>query len=156
MQILQHTDIRDCSFQNLQLPYPAFYMHFGQQAGIEIQGLNGEPEYMDGAFTVAQWEGTSPARRRKLQSKLIADGYTLVHLVGEEIAHRADVSGSGTVAPHWRRGHWREQAHGERMSLRKRILIKPTLVNSRDVSDPLQVQGHVYKPSGGTAASPLA
>lgn len=264
VQMLQNTDIRDCSFQNLQLPYPAFYMHFGRLAGIEIQGPTGEPEYIDGAFiahaqdendqflkfalsrvdqsgvrirrplhytslpadamrlpvqqaidvgveyffdgssqsslpgwvsdfweerrrtagkaaiaalplivnglfylenpprphrvalgaatpaeVVAQWERTSSARRRKLQSKLTADGYTLVHLVGEEIAHRGNGSGSGTVAPHWRRGHWREQAHGEGLSLRKRILIKPVLVNARSASHPMDVPGHVYKTGKG-------
>jgi hypothetical protein len=265
VQMLQHTDIRDCSVQNLLLPYPALYMHFGRAAGIEVEGSNGELEYIDGALIahakdesmevlklalsgvdrsgarvrrtmhytslpaeamrlpvqqaidagveyfldgpprrsdvpewvqdfwedrrrhagkaaiaalplivnglfylenpprphrvalgaatpaelVAQWEGTVPARRRKLQAKLTADGYTLVHLVGEEIAHRADGSGSGTVAPHWRRGHWREQAHGPKMSLRKRILIKPVLVNGHGEAHPLDVPGHVYKTGKG-------
>ncbi len=32
------------------------------------------------------------------------------------------------MPPHWRRGHWRMQPHGERNTLRKRILIKPVLV----------------------------
>ncbi len=31
--------------------------------------------------------------------------------------------------PHWRRGHWKTHAHGPGRSLRKRILIKPVLVN---------------------------
>jgi hypothetical protein len=31
--------------------------------------------------------------------------------------------------PHWRRGHWKMQAHGPQRSLRKRIFIRPTLVN---------------------------
>ncbi len=33
------------------------------------------------------------------------------------------------VRPHWRRGHWKMHAHGPGLSLRKRILIKPVLVN---------------------------
>jgi hypothetical protein len=34
----------------------------------------------------------------------------------------------GEVAPHWRRGHLRMQAHGPQFSLRKLIFIAPTLV----------------------------
>jgi hypothetical protein len=93
---------------------------------------------------VGLWERTPPDRRRKLQSRLNADGYTLVHLVGVEVEHSSTHIGDRTVTPHWRRGHWREQAHGPRLSLRKRILIKPMLVNGRDVCNPLEVQGHIY------------
>lgn len=263
VQMLQHTDIRDCSFQNLQLPFPALYMHFGRQAGITLEAPTGEPEYIDGALiahaksdtaeflrvalscvedsgdrarrtmayvalhteamrlpvlegiqagveyffdgradgvagwvndfweerrrhagkaalaalplivnglfylenpprphrvalgattpkeVVAQWERTPADRRRKLHSKLNADGYTLVHLVGEEIKHTGSGVGDSTVATHWRRGHWREQAHGPRMSLRKRILIKPVLVNGHGETHPLDVPGHVYKTGKG-------
>lgn len=273
VHMLQHTDIRDCSFRNLQLPYPAFYLYFGRQAGLKTVGSNGEPQHIDGAL-VAQarangvqilrfattsidelgrrvtlpghylglreqemqlpvenaisaaleyfvngemhasfpecpwapafwteqrerassvlmaamplivnalfylenpprphrttlgsgiphdlldhWERTPSDRRRKLNSKLNAEGYTLVHLVGEEIAHSPGSGVAGTVVPHWRRGHWREQAHGPRQSLRKRILIRPTLVNGREVTDPLQVQGHVYRAAGDESPPPLA
>jgi len=92
----------------------------------------------------ALWERTPSDRRRKLQSKLNAEGYTLVHLVSEELEFRGPGGGDGTIKPHWRRGHWREQAYGPRFSFRKRILIKPMLVNGRDVCSPLEVQGHIY------------
>lgn len=40
-------------------------------------------------------------------------------------------AGAGrTVAAHWRRGHYRMQAHGPRMGLRKLILLRPVLVNA--------------------------
>jgi len=32
------------------------------------------------------------------------------------------------VKPHWRRGHWRMQAHGHQFSLRKRLFVKPLMV----------------------------
>jgi len=38
--------------------------------------------------------------------------------------------GSGEVAPHWRRGHLRMQAHGPQFSLRKLIFIAPTLIRA--------------------------
>lgn len=262
VNMLQQTDIRDCSLRNLQLPYPAFYMRFGPQPALKTAGANGAPEYIDGVLVargtssqgqllrlattalgetgvrvmrpghyldlrddemqlpvqgaieaalqrfvgpepaampespwlpafwaeqrrlansaimaamplivnglfylenpprshrmslgsgipqemVGLWERTPVNRRRRLQSKLSADGYALVHLVGEEIAHSPNQVGDGTVIAHWRRGHWREQAHGPRLSLRKRILIKPTLVNGRE-ADPLEVRGHIYRTS---------
>lgn len=31
---------------------------------------------------------------------------------------------------HWRRGHWRDQRHGEALQLRKRLWIQPTIVNA--------------------------
>lgn len=269
VEMLQETDVRQCTLQNLQLPYPAFYMHFGRQAELKVVGAGGDTEYIDGVLVahaqgdgiqllkfattsidesgrrvtlpghflslddagmqlpvhaaidaaverfvdagvspgefpsaeafwiclrqraadalkvalplivnglfylenpprpprkvpgagtpdglVARWERTPADRRRKLNSKLSAEGYTMVHLVGEEIAHSSNQGGGGTVAPHWRRGHWREQAYGQRLSLRKRILIRPTLVNGHDVADPLKVKGHVYKPPREPGPSP--
>lgn len=35
-----------------------------------------------------------------------------------------------SVSPHWRRGHWRMQAHGPKNGLRKRILVPPVLVRA--------------------------
>lgn len=271
VEMLQETDVRQCTLQNLQLPYPAFYMHFGRQAELKVVGAGGDTEYIDGVLVahaqgdgiqilrfattsidesgrrvtlpghflslgdgelqlpvhdamdaavksfaaeagaspgefpsaeafwiclrqraadalkvalplivnglfylenpprpprkvpgagtpdglVARWERTPANRRRKLNSKLSAEGYTLVHLVGEEIALSSTQGGGGTVAPHWRRGHWREQAYGQRLSLRKRILIRPTLVNGHDLADPLKVKGHVYKlPEPGPSPQP--
>ena len=39
-----------------------------------------------------------------------------------------------TVSPHWRRGHFRWQAHGPRASLRKVMFIMPTLVRGKDLT----------------------
>lgn len=271
VHMLQHTDIRDCSLQNLQLPYPALYLHFGREAGLKTTGLNGESHYVDGALVAHaqptgpqvlrfaltsidesgnritlpghyldlrehelqlpvecaiqsavasfvnggidepvpecpwapafwteqrelasrvllaamplivnalfylenpprphrttlgagtpvdvqhQWERTPSNRRRKLESTLNAEGFTLVHLVGEEISRSLTQGLGGTVTPHWRKGHWREQAHGPRLTLRKRVLIRPTLVNGHEVADPLQVKGHVYRAPRDPGPSP--
>jgi len=48
--------------------------------------------------------------------------------------HERKDAGEGSDAedqrrPHWRRGHWKMHAHGPGRALRKRILIKPVLVN---------------------------
>jgi hypothetical protein len=41
-----------------------------------------------------------------------------------------NVSGGWTVAPHWRRGHWRAQACGPGRAERKRVAIPAVLVNA--------------------------
>lgn len=53
--------------------------------------------------------------------------------------HHSRIEGSGgeasepsgrQMSPHWRRGHWRMQAHGEGKALRKRVFIAPVLVRA--------------------------
>lgn len=42
-----------------------------------------------------------------------------------------DATGTGApVRPHWRRGHWAQQAHGPKFTERKLIFRRPVLVNS--------------------------
>lgn len=269
VDMLQQTDVRDCSLRDLQLPYPAFYMRFGPLANLKSVGAKGVPEYIDGVLVsfrkssggpvlvlgttsvdesgarvrepghclslqeeemrlpvyiavetalerlikavdpmpeapwmqvlwterhqrataailqvmplivnglfylenparpprvtlgagtpevvVDRWERTPSNRRRKLESTLNAEGFTLVHLVGEEISRGPTQGAGGTVTPHWRKGHWREQAHGPRLTLRKRVLIRPTLVNGHGVTDPMQVKGHVYRAPRDPGPSP--
>lgn len=45
---------------------------------------------------------------------------------------RAESAGGTHASPnvHWRRGHWRHQAHGPRNSLRKDIWIEPTIIGA--------------------------
>jgi hypothetical protein len=46
------------------------------------------------------------------------------------ITRHPDTDETGlVVAPHWRRGHWRNQACGPKMTLHKHIFIQPVLVN---------------------------
>lgn len=68
-------------------------------------------------------------------SKLESMGYLQVHRVGldfhrlaERGAHEQAVGTHGGPRPHWRRGHWRHQAHGPQMSLRKLLWIQPSRV----------------------------
>jgi hypothetical protein len=45
------------------------------------------------------------------------------------------------ISPHWRRGHWRNQPFGEKLSEKKLIWIKPTIVN-KEKGEP--IKGHIY------------
>lgn len=58
-QELRCTDIAEARIEQLQLPYPAFFMHFGPQEGIEINDdQRVTPEVFDGAFVWRLEDGT--------------------------------------------------------------------------------------------------
>jgi hypothetical protein len=52
-----------------------------------------------------------------------------------------DVGSGRSMIAHWRRGHWKMQAHGPQHSLRKRILIRPVFVNSQNFMGDLSQTG---------------
>lgn len=57
-------------------------------------------------------------------------------LVGPE-ALPDHLSGDGrSVSPHWRRGHFRHQAHGPKQALRKLIFVAPTLIAAEALTGP--------------------
>lgn len=60
-------------------------------------------------------------------SKLNAMGFRKVKRIGLEFDQAQEVA-SGHKAPHWRRGHWRNQPHGPQMALRRLAWIRPTRV----------------------------
>ncbi len=58
-----------------------------------------------------------------------AQEVTLYHREPGEVRTEGNGKGGWTVAPHWRRGHWRSQACGPGRSERRRIAIPSVLVN---------------------------
>jgi hypothetical protein len=99
-------------------------------------------------------EGTPPALLEKIDraakpkdvqramSKLTSKGYIKVHFCGKSLSKRTDVPTGQEVASHWRRGHWRNQPHGHRLTSRKLIWIMPVLVR-KDRQSP-EGPGRVY------------
>lgn len=84
----------------------------------------------------------NPKEVSRTTSKLASMGYTKIHFCGDVIQREYDSLPTGRELPsHWRSGHWRNQAYGERHSEHKLIWIKPTLVH-KDKGDPLS--GHIY------------
>lgn len=95
----------------------------------------------------AKWAAANPRQQLKQRSALSADGYTVVRLVGTEVAGQASGAPTGTSRKvHWRRGHWRQQPYGEHMALRRRTWIKPVLVGGSEA--PAELPGHRYVLSG--------
>lgn len=76
----------------------------------------------------AKASGEASKEAKRAASKLNALGYRRVYHVGQEFTASAERASHGQVGPHLRRGHWRAQAHGPQMTLRKVIWIRPTRV----------------------------
>ena len=95
------------------------------------------------------WEIDTPASMRvkltrgakeaaRTASKLKNMGFLQIHRVGLDFQHSVDAAASryheaGSDAlpsprPHWRRGHWRHQAHGPQHAQRKLLWVRPTRV----------------------------
>lgn len=79
---------------------------------------------------------------QKVISKLVSMGYTKLKVCGNSFEKKEVLSGNNEVRSHWRRGHWRQQAHGEHLEQRKLIWIRPTIVRKDKGSPEL---GHIYQ-----------
>ena len=93
--------------------------------------------------------GSTPKRRRTAMGQLAERGFfsartiTLQLNAPETTESQGDVTtpSSRELLPHWRRGHWRRQAHGAGNLDRRLIWIRPVLVRRDRGGD---VEGHVY------------
>ncbi len=63
----------------------------------------------------------------KLYDRYVVGPTSFADWAGE---HVNLLDAGGQLSPHWRRGHFRLQAHGPAQSLRKVMFIKPTIVRS--------------------------
>jgi len=113
--------------------------------------------YPDDVMTV--WPEETPASLKnkvehgkgkeavRAKSKLASMGYVPVHICGKNLIRQieaANIKNEGKLlSTHWRRGHWRNQVHGPKHSLRKLIWVMPTLVNSH-LSEDGPETGHLY------------
>lgn len=99
-------------------------------AELHGQQVNEQRTYSNASRT---FPGLGKRKRelRMAEVEQLYDRYIVGPLVLAEptLAHAGDEGGS-TVAPHWRRGHFRLQPHGPRASLRKVMFIAPTVVRA--------------------------
>ena len=93
------------------------------------------PEYTN-AFKDLQRRKSS-AKRAKADRRLqkLSDYVLIQAAPAHEKAFSADAAREGGIKPHWRRAHYRMQAHGPHMSLRKLIFITEMLVGAGDHGD---------------------
>lgn len=83
-----------------------------------------------------QLRSERPTERERTRAKLWSLGIIPVQVLGhvrDTAAKGASVTReSSSPRTHWRRGHWRAQAYGERLQQRKLIYIRPVLVKGSD------------------------
>lgn len=69
-------------------------------------------------------------------------GYSKISLIGNSFIKKISSNkNTSEIAPHWRRGHWRNQPFGKKLSDSKIVWIKPTIVN-KEQGEP--EKGHIY------------
>jgi len=100
------------------------YLKF-QPSDNELRWPEDAPERMVSQATSAK--GAKELERAK--SKLWSLGHVPIFHIGAEFGRVYRAPHAGPRA-HWRRGHWRRQAHGPQLSLRKLIFIYPVLVGA--------------------------
>lgn len=73
----------------------------------------------------------NPKMKKAALSKLESHGYRKIYLAGRAL-RQGPTDNPGrekrSIRSHWRRGHWKRQPHGPGKSLRKWVMIMPTLV----------------------------
>lgn len=77
---------------------------------------------------------SSAKKAKHLRKAAKVYDYILVQAPVGENREPGPGSGSRSVKPHWRRGHYRLQAHGPQSSLRKLVFIRPMLIGGDHVS----------------------
>jgi|GEM_PF-2175054 len=82
---------------------------------------------------------------RRAQNKLESLGYRRVYTCRHQSTASFEAVKTHEVGMHWRKGHWRNQAHGPGRNNRKLIWIEPVLVNVSD--EPLPGRVHMTKPT---------
>lgn len=82
---------------------------------------------------------------RNARNALMADGFTVVRMCGTKLGDQPGLEPLDNhrhgVRPHWRRGHWRMQPCGPKLSQVKRVWIRPMLVGKGTGG---VIQGHHY------------
>ncbi|MEJ8846317.1 hypothetical protein [Variovorax rhizosphaerae] len=98
--------------------------------------LDDVPVQLDLAYSAAPrvFSGLGRRKRELRQAEIeqLYDRYVVgpTQIANWSGAHSEEIAGHSHLPAHWRRGHLRMQAHGPRSSLRKIMLIRPTLVRA--------------------------
>jgi len=81
----------------------------------------------------AEERGDQSTKKRS-EAKLLSHGHKRINFVGDKVASALQKGAGSEDSPktHWRRGHWRRQAHGPNYSQHKLIWIEPTLVGTEN------------------------
>ena len=87
-------------------------------------------------------KSSTPKEQLRNTSKLLAQGFTKIHLCDTRIDSATENETGREVRSHWRRGHWRRQPFGSGLSQLRLTWIRPTIVRA-DKGQPSH--GHIYE-----------
>ncbi|MCL1689482.1 hypothetical protein CMT57_06000 [Elizabethkingia anophelis] len=88
-------------------------------------------------------KATTKRKKEIVHSEILHNGFTKISYIGYRLRSSNTLFNlEKEVAPHWRRGHWRNQKFGENLNDSKLIWIMPTIVN-KERGEPQK--GHIYK-----------
>lgn len=85
---------------------------------------------------------TNPKQRDRVLSKAEAQGFRRIKFLGDSIQGTVAPGSGDEVSPHWRRGHWRNQAYGSERKQHRLVWIQPTIVKG-DQGPPVKGK-HLY------------
>ncbi|MDJ0450950.1 MULTISPECIES: hypothetical protein [Methylocystis] len=106
---------------------------------LSAEPQNSHAEWPDDApktLVDSATNATTAKRQKTAAGQLAETGFFAVHRVSlnrdspYQRENDPELAASQEVATHWRRGHWRRQAHGPNLVDRRLIWIRPTLVRS--------------------------
>lgn len=125
--IRRHMEARPALTQAMALVLNAMAFRKGYPSDMVLDWPTGAPRRM----VEAVHKAAGPSAHRRATDKLWQLGWSPIRTLGPAIARELghQVDGHGRKA-HRREGHWRNQAHGPAMSLRKLIWIRPTFVGA--------------------------
>lgn len=121
------------------------YLNLGTSAFVAINKIDPEVanlivnlcvyiEHGDKAEMIPAKTKDASIKTKKALKKEAKAGYSGSYmLVGHNYKSDISTAGSGLNINCWVRGHWRNQAHGEKFSLRKYIYIKPFRKGTGDI-----------------------
>jgi hypothetical protein len=101
-------------------------------------------KYPDSAQNAMDQQASSRIAKRDLQ-RLRKEGYTEINFCGESLERQFSEAFTGKeLSPHWRRGHWRNQAVGTLRAEHRLMWIRPTLVRKEKQREG-EILGHIYR-----------
>ena len=138
----------ECDMTNQPL-FPGEIPQLDAIMRLVVNGILYVMRYAQDARSV--WPASAPADlveqavagRKSAEKQLTRLGYVRTRRITLDEQGEACPGG---VRAHWRRGHWKNQPHGPRSSLRKLILVRPTRVAWKAGDEAPELRQYVRRP----------
>lgn len=141
------TAVRDKYFRGREIIKPSLEILFNCIFYLSQYPENVQIKYSDHKAKVLYKNlerATEADKKEKIKKEIYANEYSRIRFVRDNkiINMFKSIPTGKEVRTHWRRGHWRNQAHGEKHLEHKRKWIHPVLVNK---DKGIAETGHIYE-----------